>query len=409
MKNIVKAKENVVEILHSMAKNSIITSYFSTYLKEKYDMPPSVTQNFLFEPKDAIMILNDNPYDVGLLFQIIDALSATADKKQTQPIRLTTYFSEQEIYNYKNRKYTKSEKSIYPFEIQTLAKINEDQWVAVIDAKVLSNMNDLQLIRYNKNTQRNLTEKNGEFQITLKEKSVTEIHNLMKQKLFISNALTLNLNFDDPETDFVYDEQSNKIILTNGKLDIIDGYHRFRAMMKGIALDENFNQKMVAYITNFDEAKAKRYIVQEDKRNKIDVRHIKSIDDTKAVNVIINRLNEDPSSCLYCRIGREDETDKISLQQFSQWMSRYYKIQNRADIFKISKKMKNVFNTLVENGVDIGNIGFLELGVIIAATKEDNAIYVDENMIKEASEYNVKRKIVNKKYADIVDNIVNGK
>ena len=44
----------------------------------------------------------------------------------------------------------------------------------------------------------------------------------MSKGEFVPNALTLNLNVDDPEVDF--DIVESELILNSGKFDIIDGF-----------------------------------------------------------------------------------------------------------------------------------------------------------------------------------------
>ena len=89
----------------------------------------------------------------------------------------------------------------------------------------------------------------------------------MSKGEFVPNALTLNLNVDDPEVDF--DIVGSELILNSGKFDIIDGFHRFRAAINTKIKNPDFQFNFILNIMNFTEDKACQYIEQEDKRNKI--------------------------------------------------------------------------------------------------------------------------------------------
>ena len=206
-------------------------------MQEKYNIPTRIITKALNNDEADISALKDSE-----LFLIMYSIIQAGEDYNIEYVNLENYFTKEEIKAYSNSSYKQEKKEIFPITIPNCIEVNPgEQWVTTMTARTLDELNEMQLINYNKNTQRNLTKKKignrYEYGITLKQKSVKEISELMKQGRFISNDITLNLNWEDPNLDFEYDPETNTIILNNGKFDIIDGYHRFRAIIKNIGME----------------------------------------------------------------------------------------------------------------------------------------------------------------------------
>ena len=128
--------------------------------------------------------------------------------------------------------------------------------------------------------------------------------------------------------------------------------------------DSNFNYQMILNIVNFDEAKACLLIAQEDKRNKILKSVTRTMDSTKPINMIIQRLNDDSRCYLYGQIGRT-ETSKVNSIILYELLDMCFKIKNRSEVIETVKYLKEVFNTLTEDGMF--KTDFFSLAVIIKA------------------------------------------
>lgn len=92
------------------------------------------------------------------------------------------------------------------------------------------------------------------YTIDIVSSSVKAIEGLMSKGEFVPNALTLNLNVDDPEVDF--DIVESELILNSGKFDIIDGFHRFRAAINTKIKNPDFQFNFILNIMNFTEDKS---------------------------------------------------------------------------------------------------------------------------------------------------------
>lgn len=406
------AEERVKKSLEIIAKNKFLSKKVMTLLSKKYGMPPSKVQEIINHYNGQINMLNDKT-----LYQIMDVINIVESEAGQQTYSLNLFFAEKEMEAYSNSKYQQEQlENIYPIEIPNCIEVNPgEQWVTTMTAQNLNALNAASVINYNKNTQRELTQKTIagriEYEITLKQKSVNEISKLMRENRFISNDITFNLNWEDPNLDFVYDKENHTIVIKDGKLDIIDGYHRFRALMKN-SIDETFDYNMIVNIVNFDEEKANRFIVQEDKRNKMNSNHIKSLDTSNPAHMIVKRLNEDSTSYICGQIGREDEEEKIPFNYLFSWIDNCFKIEERKDTIQLTKTLKNIFNSIIELGYKTEDLKFKEVGIIIMAASlypECEALEKAQEKLKDISKLDNKnfgRRIVNKRTISIIETFV---
>ena len=314
-------------------------------------------------------------------------------------------FSTKEIAMYNNQKFVRKENNIYPIEFSNILQVSDDQWVGVISVDKLYDLYNNQVIRYNTNTQRNMVMRNGEYKINIKKKSVDEIRELMERKLFIPNALSLNINLDDPDVDYIIEQ--GKIILLAGQVDIIDGYHRFRAIILEKIENPAFEYSMIVNLMNFNEEKANNYIAQEDKRNKIDKQYVKSLDSSNPVNIIVKRLNEDSDSYLYGQVGVDRKIRKSYLFAL---VDSCFAVTTRREAMMLTKEIKDVFNKLGDNGnIEYGKLDDIRVTFIIRAYSKHRS-YSDvvsalKNMNQADKERFTKQRL-NKPLLNYVDGIV---
>lgn len=280
------------------------------------------------------------------LFWILEAMIfAYNEHKINMPYTLEDWYSEMEINRFSASKYIEEDK--YPFVIENCMQVSDDQWVTVMTTEQIMHLYNNQMIHYNRLTQREPTikNKNGVIQyvITLVEKSVKAISELMKKQLYIPDDISLNIN---PENNTGWDVQGNTIILEDGAFDIIDGFHRLMAIMRSYRESDAFSYNMIVNIMNFDTDKACRYIAQKDKRNKIKSAYSKSIDTTNEVTSILKRLNE---SCEYYRgMITRDKNALIDWTSLFTFVDYCFTVKDKKDSIKIQKYLKNALDSFVE-------------------------------------------------------------
>ncbi len=356
-----------------------------------------------------------NSLSVEELFWLSDVLNIFYKNSSASPkISIDDFFTNVEKTKFKNSKWIPEDSSIYPIIFDNLLQVNQDQWVGVVNTDTLLQLYNEQIINYNKNTQRNLVRKtvNGvtTYKINIKRKSVNEIRDLMSKHLFISNDISLNLNLDNDELD--YEVYENKIVLKAGQLDIIDGYHRFRALIMEKQANPDFEYTMIVNFMNFSETKANSFIAQEDKRNKIDKQYSRSLDTNNPTFLVVDRLNDDVSSYLYGYIGTGLLIEKSFLFAL---IDSSFEIKERKEAMKVFKLLKNIFNNLIDDEIiELNNINPAVLSIIVRGSSKCNLDEIKSielikkglNQITSLDQHRCELKRVNKPFLNMLDDFI---
>lgn len=208
------------------------------------------------------------------------------------------YFLDNEIEIYKTFKVDVS-KSKNLIEFNNIIQINESHWIGKISVKYLAELYNNLKITYNPQTQREsgYFEDNGRLIFVPKTYpiSVKEIKTKILTGTYEPDEITLNLLKDGNEK-FEYDKNNMRIIIYNGRLDIIDGWHRSSAILEALADNPNLDISFELRFTNFDVQKARDFIIQKNKQRKINEKHIQSMNVSDYHNSIAKTLNENQKS-----------------------------------------------------------------------------------------------------------------
>lgn len=255
------------------------TRKIAAQIKETYNIPVSYTTDYLSGKRSL------DEADSFMLFALLNSL---------EPGKIFDFFTEKDYNKFSVMKY-QPETIKFPLEIPAV-QIAEDQWMCVVDAKLLMKFRDAQLIEYNENTQRTLTRAKSSgveyYKITLNKKAVRGIKESLTRGNYIPNTITLNL----PEgTDFDYSLDKNAIVIESlDHFDIIDGYHRYIAISEIYNDDPDFNYNMELRLVAFREEKARQFIWQEDQKTKMSKVDSESFNQYKLSNTIVNRICSGP-------------------------------------------------------------------------------------------------------------------
>lgn len=342
--------ENLYEILDKyfsqIQKNSYYKRKVQKFLMEKYEYSDIEYMQYIIGAKSKDEIPDNEMY------WLIDAFNNVFKAN----MEMKTYFSDKEIVRFSSLKADYLKIDIYPIRISPVIEIAEDQWVTKISIDLLKEFYDNQLIIYNPRTQRQLKQRRRgqdvSYTIDIVSSSVKAIEGLMSKGEFVPNALTLNLNVDDPEVDF--DIVESELILNSGKFDIIDGFHRFRAAINTKIKNPDFQFNFILNIMNFTEDKACQYIEQEDKRNKISKSYLASMDKSSPTNIIIDKLNNTLDSPVRSKIERahRGEIDRSTLFSLLEFILKT-KSMSRSQCIKTAVFIINILKIVQENDPDV--------------------------------------------------------
>lgn len=314
-------------------------------LKETYDIPRSVTSDFL-TMRTPLVEASD-----FILFCLLDGIEKETKKKKS---RIDEYFTSQEIKAYSVAKYN-VDKIKFPL-ILKMIQVTDDQWIGKIDTKTLMKFRAAQLINYNVNAQRTMQRiiKGDKeiYKITINQATVNAIYKLYIDDAYIPTPFTLNIP-QDINNDFYYDEDKNELVIRSlDHFDINDGYHRYVAACKAHDLDENFNYSMELRIVTFSEDKSKQFIYQQDQKTKMRKADSDSMNMNKAANIVVKRLNESPRCNLKGLINRNkgaiNFADLAELVHYFYFKGKTTKDRENILIVSVVKELTEMFNMITE-------------------------------------------------------------
>lgn len=266
--------------------------------------------------------------------------------------KISELYTKSEIGKYSKYKY-KPDTIKWPLRIPCY-QVAKDQWIGVTDMKLLFQLGEAQLIRYNENAQRIMRKKitggQEEYIPYVNRKAVDEIAYFFKEGIYIPNTLTLNIP-EDVDVSFKYDDETHEIVFNSIQcLDITDGYHRYLAAWKTYQNDKEFNTPIELRITQFSDEKARGFIYQEDQKTKMTKIESKSMQVNAPANIIVERLGSGSTSNLKGLIKRTggiiDQPNLVSC------ISKYYLNDrldlSRAEVIEHYKIVEDFFNTITD-------------------------------------------------------------
>lgn len=317
-----------------------------TYANETYDIPKGIISDLISKRKSM------TEASEFVLFILLDSIHNVLKDKDV--LNIDQFYTMKEAQYYRKSKY-EVEKIKFPL-IFKMIQVTEDQWIGNIDAKTLMLLRNAQMISYNVNTQRVLQRiVKGDkeiYKISLNQKAVSEIKESFEKGNFISNVITLNIPFES-ESDFYYDKDNSSLIIKSlESFSILDGYHRFIALCQIFDLNSDFNYPLELRITNWDEAKAKTFIWQDNKKTFMKKVDRESFNLNNNANIIVERLNSSIMCNIKGQIGRN--YGLINFGEIAQLVDWFYIKSNKnkaisnAEQLKIVKDLTNNFNMLTE-------------------------------------------------------------
>lgn len=303
-------------------------------LLNKYNIPIDISSNILSKRKDL------SEYNDFVLFAVTDVVYHKLVK---------IYYTEQEIKLYSGQKY-KVETFNFPIKLH-LIKIDEDQYIGKTTAQSLMELRNNQLINYNADTQRALKMLlKGEtvvFRPYVDNNAVKEIEESYKDKAFIPNVLTFNINEDDEKASYKYDDKTETLTIFNlTAFDIVDGYHRYLAMSRNYDKDNTFDYSMIIQITMFSVSKAKQFICQEDHKTKMKRLDSDSYDQRNTGNIVAQRLDSDTRCYLRSKINVNN--GMINPGALGRVINALYFDKKSAEPIQINNATKDIRNKLNE-------------------------------------------------------------
>jgi hypothetical protein len=264
------------------------------YMAKTYNVKYGYTANIFrgTEPIDRMS------YDI--LYKLMDSLKNESKLRKefdTSELKEELYFNLPEIKLYKNPLNIKEVYSDTYFE--PFLRPHGNKFTVTITASLLEKMVDAGQTRYNPETQRDLIKvtNNGiEYMaINQNDDSIQEIYDLLDSGDYDCDPITLNINTDiNLEEDMLPKIIGSKLKISNKAIiDIIDGWHRTKAILMYKRTHSNWDFGFTAQIVTYSTKKAKEFVVLQDKKNHLTKQQTTRENKRDEANFIITRLRDD--------------------------------------------------------------------------------------------------------------------
>lgn len=251
--------------------------------------------------------------DYDMLYKLMKALhDAIGNRWNTfdlSNLSETIYFTDKEIEQFKVPFNQNIKDGDVVFD--EWFQLNPDQYSTKKTSDDMIIWMELNKIIYNPDTQRDLVEKtvNGLVvkQIDINDKAIEQMMELMINDQFISDDIVLNINTDiNTSSELLPKIVNGKLIIPQGaQIDLIDGYHRFRAICLTKSLHPEWQFTCGIKIVMFDTERANMFMLQQDKKTHLKKAQAARINQNDESNFIINRLNRNSNSNLKGKITND--------------------------------------------------------------------------------------------------------
>ena len=280
----------------------------------------------------------------NVLYELNKNINSTFDTEELNKLNIDIYFTEKEKIDFSKKIDRQLQEEDIIIKAGNWMRVEDDQYVIKIyPDDLLKTYINKNKINYNPETQRDLSikeTKTGKIKtITFDSRAFNDIYNSMKNNLYISDTLALNIN---PDFNIPPKIVNGDIVISkDSKIDCIDGYHRLRAAITTKMSNPNWNKPLVFFLFICDVDKAVQYILQQDEKIHLSDEQTTRVDNIDAANFIIKKIN---TSNLYLR-NTIDDTKAISLNKIINKIFEPKKIYKQADIIE----PLNLYNMITNN------------------------------------------------------------
>jgi molybdopterin converting factor small subunit len=282
---------------------------------------------------------------------LLVAYEITKDER-IQPLN---FYTDKEIKQGLKFKYQLEEEVSFPYTIENVLRSSKTDFVTVMSYKELVDWLRAGLITYNYDCQRLPIEKsNKKGKVSIKPKtvlrSVRAIVDKMKKEEFATDTIILNILANGK--DRINYENGDLTIYEGTEVDIIDGWHRLKAMEAVIEENPDFEGYMNVNIKNYTLKRAQEALGQFNTVNPFDKVLSRHYSEKGHERNIAKRLQE--NSALKGKITIRVRVDKklgqlTNMDVLSKSINQIFNIENDLEEEKVYEHLKKFFGILINS------------------------------------------------------------
>jgi hypothetical protein len=308
---------------------------------------PGETQKYINEPNMLSQI-----EDSRVLYLLIDSVFNYTKDESINP---EAYFYQNEMQTAK--RYDENvfrKKDLFPFTLEDIVS-RDGEFGGFISIQDINRLFSERKINYNFDLQREPTKVKRYDSImlvpTLNMPNVNDItESLLKGQQF-KTTIVLNAALGTAKSgqEIIYDDSKKTITFMPGTvLDIVDGYHRCKAVQNALIKNPNLQFYFQILVLNTDTAGARRYQGQFAKGTPLSEDRKRALNQPGLEDKVVDALNTD--SDLAGKISQQKDLDNNELVMYSDLASAIknnFELRVTNDTKKISQYLIEFFNSLI--------------------------------------------------------------
>lgn len=281
-----KIDEKLEISLNNLKTNNIVMKKLKNDLMKNHKVFPGKIQQIInkdIEVKDL---------DLSLVCLLTKKIYELTEDGTMNP---NNYFTEKEIriaQRYEDD-YVEEQQLNYPLRFENVIQLSSEDYILSLSVQDIVKLFNNGLIEYNFETQRDPRYARRKDKIVkvpkLNRKSVREIREHLLNQTYLTDTITLNL-LADGNDDMVYDAKTKSLIINDGEINILDGFHRLKAIIEAYEKDPELEFTFQVAFKNYSLRKAQAYVAQVNTQNKIDKAHLQSLKAERYADFIVKEL-----------------------------------------------------------------------------------------------------------------------
>lgn len=271
------------------------------------------------------------------------------------------YFTDSEIKT--SKQFTgdmiRKERIELPLTLHDVSEIGNGMYFTKMNTIAVSDWMNSLLLNYNFDTQREPTIEMFQGQIifepTVYPQNIKEMTELMRSREFIpANAIIINAGLRTSESkngEYIFNKENGTLTITDGsKLDVIDGYHRCRAIQNVMSIDKTINIEFPVIFINFSVKKCQKLLEQMSKATPLSKTRIDEFKDDDFVNDIVQQLKEESElkgKIITSGVRTYDKRYLVAHDIIADGIRDTFKLENKADALDVSDYLCSFFDYLI--------------------------------------------------------------
>jgi hypothetical protein len=344
--------QNLIKPTLIVKRKRSVVKDIKSYLSEKHAIFDGSIQTWINNPADELREI-----DTRLLYLFAEQIFQKTGDLNINPEDFFTPAEIKTAKQYSGKMYIEDELT-FPITFKNALQVSRDSWVFMMDIQTLVKLLKSRKLHWNPESQREATYKvvNGEIieEATLIMPNVIEMKRLLKENRLERTQIILNCSLGTSDTDdeVIFNEDTHELTIQSGtKCDILDGFHRLKAVELALGENPNIEFEFEVKILNFTVDRAAQYLAQISKGTRMSEVKRRSMSRETNADIVVKELSE--MSKLKNRISNKEgllvsRKELVTYNNLVTSIEKNFDLDKKIDRIEIQNYLIEFFDILLE-------------------------------------------------------------